>query len=288
MSNNEKVTPETPLGDQDKILTLAAVLQGNKVVEGSSPAPSKLTAETLFVADATNTDDQTILDITNNNSLINLLFKGAKVEKINSWEELYSLLIKYSKIDRLVLYFHGTPGSLIIAHVNKSLDKAAQELKGKNLPEITRQLDLEGCEVAQDAGKIIPFARLFKAPRATAWNLFDVIKPLKLTIIPNETVQDLENNVKYKSYKYYFVKGTPSSTDLVKRPGEYTIIAEWFRRDPDREQEPPSDPSQDRSNFVRRSDAKEKVITPEQASKLTYPPVIDRTVPLEHIIINMR
>jgi hypothetical protein len=289
---DNQITPQDALGDADRILAQAAVSRNGKVLKQPQQAkPSKAeklqTVGTLLITDAKDKEVKKWGELYARYAL-----KGAEVKYTNSWNELLMVLEKYETIRQLVLFMHGTPGSLVIGDVNRGLESIAAEWKDRRLPKVNDQIDFEACSVGEGADKVVEFARLFKAPRFTAWNHFHVIGEMRVDIPKNPDAESLKQlKQKLARLSTYFIPGTPSAEDLTsQRPSKHTLGVEWFREDLSREQlpelrNPPGDT--DRKTFKPRRSAIEKKIKSDKARQYAEEfkkvPVHD----LEHLIVEI-
>jgi len=285
MSNG--ITPVSPLGDSERILSQAPISRDRIVTKQSqSPASQLKTVQTLMIVDGTDVQQ----DVTRRDDIFSQFAKytleRAQLVRVNSWEEFLNTLQKYESIDRLVIYSHSVPGTIGIAGEFKNLSTLAQEYKGKRLPRITGQIDFEGCDVGERSEEIVPFLRLFNAPLATAWNWFHVEAPLSITV----TADDNEESVRSRldRYKDLLLPNSPKPSVLAKKPGNYVLQTEWFREDINSEKLPsPPNPIDTEMRFRPRKNAKVRKITSDETEKLSEEYRNLPVMPLEHIFIRM-
>ena len=287
---DNQITPQDALGDADRILAQAAVSRNGKVLKQpqqakQSKAEKLQTVGTLLITDAKDKEVKKWGELYARYAL-----KGAEVKYTNSWNELLMVLEKYENIRQLVLFVHGTPGSLGIGDVYRDLDSIATEWKDRRLPKVKDQIDFEACSVGEGADKVVEFAKLFKAPRFTAWNHFHIIGEMRVEIPKNADGTSLKQMLARVSA--YFIPGTPSAEDLLarRRPSTHILGLEWFREDFSNQQlpelrNPPGDT--DRKTFKPRSSANELKIKSDKARQ--YAEEFEK-VPvhaLEHLIVEI-
>ena len=208
------------------------------------------------------------------------------VRQVNSWQELAKLLQEYESIERLVLLFHGTPGSLLIGEELKDLDKVGDIFRGHR-PKVNR-IDFEACNVGRGADKLVPFAKLFTASKVTGWNHSWITKPVEIKIYKNTEVQALERIL--GRYKGYLLKGSPTASELMRKPGKHTLIAEWFRLELSDEELPlpPARGELDtRILFKRRGVARTRNVRSDQVHKLREEYSKQPVRQLERVIISI-
>ncbi len=116
----ETITPDTPLGDTERILTQAPISRDQKVTKQSTiPTGIKQkTVETLLIEDAAEVQGIQGQRVPHDQDIASQFPKytreGAELERVNSWDEFLKALLKYETFDRLVLLFHRIPGSIAI------------------------------------------------------------------------------------------------------------------------------------------------------------------------------
>ena len=115
-----------------------------------------------------------------------------KIKGIDSWKALAGELSKYSKIDRLILSFHGSPGQLFVNGVNHGIGEAVIKTIFKNVIANIKQIEFASCNVAQDAEAMVEFGKLFSAKKVSGWTRYMVTAPLELTIPKGNKEKDLE------------------------------------------------------------------------------------------------
>ena len=197
---------------------------------------------------------------------------GAEHRTADSWEKLLKVLLEYESVERLVLYFHGTPGAMIIGGDDRDLDAVATSLfAGQKLPKVTGELVFEGCSIAENAGKIVPFAKLFSAPKVTAWNHFHVNAVLEVRVKRGNTAKDVEKAL--ADYADYLIPNSPNAAELARTSGTKKLVIEWFRIDYSEDPLPPPDLLDSRSKtFKRRSTATDVKVTEAEAKGLKVAP----------------
>ena len=215
--------------------------------------------------------------------------KGAKIRTVGSWEELASLLEEYKSIDRLVFYFHGIPGALLVGGVGEDLNKVGEKyFKGKKVPKVGR-LDLEACSVAETPEKVVPFGKLFNAGSVTAWNYFHVGMKVNVDVPSGVDVTKLEKVL--TPFKGYLLENTPSAAEMAKKPGKYEIGVEWFRDDLDDDPLPaPSGGGMDprEKTFKPRTKKDEVTLKTMDEVKAYVEKYTDSPVrPLDHVTIDL-
>jgi hypothetical protein len=242
-------------------ILLAQAPSGKKSEKKAEP---KLTATKLLITDPSDANWQQYTD-----AYAKYVLKGAEKRNVNSWEELSVELHKYQSIEQVVLYFHGTPGSLIIGGDPRDLDKVSNLFLAPN-PKI-KQIDLDACSVGEAPDKLVPFARIFGASTITAWTYFHVGKPEKFDV-PRGDVDLSVLRTKYADHKDYFLPGTPTFDEMARNPSTYNLGVEWFRIDLRDDPLPPAPGpgglDQRGKTFKRRSDAKPRRINSDKAKEL--------------------
>jgi hypothetical protein len=263
---------------------LVAQAPSGKKSEKGKDQPKLKTATKLFITQAGDPENLKFA-----NAYANQVLKGAEIRSANSWDELSAVLREYQSIEQVVLMFHGSPGSLTIGGVNKSLDKVGNLFPAPN-PKI-KQIDFEACSVGEGADELVPFARIFGASTVRAWSYFHYFITTKVSIPEKMDSQGL-NSLRDQLAKYsgYFLPGTPSVDALAKKPGTYDLVAEWFRIDLNTDPLPPApgpgDQDQRGKTFKRRSDAKPRRTSSDKVKelrKLYESP----TRPFEQVIIEI-
>ena len=175
------------------------------------------------------------------------------VQFVNSWNELANLLKKYDRIERLVLFFHGDNGAIMIGGQGYDLDsqKALNHFKG-DMPKI-RNLDFEGCNIGKAPEMIIPFAKLFEAETIYAWNHFHVLASAWFKgKMPKEQIELNE-----RKYKDYIIGNSQELAKFLTGSGDRQIAITWFMEeypDPPSLPDPPSAKEHKEGKFDFRDD----------------------------------
>ena len=253
--------------------------------------PRKRQTYLLFVSDGT-------ITVNNFQEVTSLFAKYAygvrSVEFISSWEQLSALLGTYASIERLILSFHSSKGSIIIGGVLRALNiKEVISLFSGHKPKI-REIDFESCNVGSAPHIIIPFAKLFNAEVVKAWNYYGI---RQIVTVPSKMLSDQNIELLNRKYKNYFLKGQLSLNELAKKPGKHNVVLEWFRDEYDESPipDPPTDEERKKGNydtrdkeFVPRKNAKEVFLRSENNAKEYYREYGKSPVKsLHHIIIEI-
>lgn len=189
------------------------------------------------------------------------------VIRVASFDDFVKQLQTYDQIDRLVIYTHSVEGALLINFNIKDLDAVEALFKG-TAPAVTSQIDLEGCDVALRPQLMVPFGKVFKAPKVTAYNWFHIVQIVPLTKTKGATSDDVKKVLDI--YDGFFVPNTPFdriATQLNK--GDVGVGVEWFRDtlDPGPLPTDTSDPMR-KKLYKRRTDATERAVSSAKAADL--------------------
>lgn len=281
MDDNELI-PDTPLGDHDRILTQAPISKSAEVTKGIQlikAVPKLKAVRSLLI---TSLEDKKKASIYNKQVL-----KAGEVQTVNSWQEMAILLREYQSIDQLVLWFHGSPGALEIGSENKNLNQVSSLFTGQK-PKV-KEINFEACSVAEAPENLVPFARLFKASKVTAWNYFCISLLVELQIPKGVDVDFVENQL--APYKGYLLSGTPAYSELSKKPGKHFFLVEWFRKEDDNTPLPPPPKLGEIDNrnmtFKPRSAAKKRRIISDKVMKLREEYAKPGVLEFEHVIIEI-
>jgi hypothetical protein len=205
---------------------------------------------------------------------------GKCIRYITTFDDLVSTLQEYDQVGHLVIATHASSGSLELRIKNPKKGERSFAVKklseiipmfNNKAPQVTTQLDIEGCVVATSPEELWDFAKFFQAPKATAYNYWKVLETLTLTIPRGSTVADVQAKLN-DPYDDYLLQNTP--LDEYVRSGKKEIqgvLVEWFRREFDDTKLEKVDSIQRRKSFKHRKDATDHlpvVTTRQQALDL--------------------
>jgi hypothetical protein len=253
-----------------------------------APAPEKKPAGHLKVAEALLIADGTETKLPQLPKVYTTTYvPGATILKVDSWEGLASLLQGYERIAHLVLFFHGTPGSLMIGNHLRGIDQFEKTVGGKR-PRIGK-IDFVACNVGEKPGLLAPFGKLFHATEVTAWNHFWVPCPINFPVSKSESLKSLE--ARLGRYNGYWIGKPPVASELAAKPGNHLLHAEWFREEYDEADLPappkPGDFDNRKKIYKPRSSAIDRICTAEEAEKLQAEYDSLPIKPLEHVIVRI-
>lgn len=143
MPNHRSVTETTDLTETSRVTDKTAATTAQ--IKGSARSPSNASAGlSLYLYDAS---DAKISGFAG--QLAKAYYAGAKVAGINSISEMAGQLSKYQLLEKLILFSHSIPGSLIINSVSNT-SSFVNNLLAKSKAKVSSQIIFEGCELMQD------------------------------------------------------------------------------------------------------------------------------------------
>jgi hypothetical protein len=251
-----------------------AVLIADKSKKGSTPSKTKKDAAPLKTASTlliTNAADAKLRQVASQYAKYVLKLSAPALKHalvtVTSPQGLASEVSRYSRIEHLILMFHGAPGAIEVG-TWMSLNDVAK-LFSTNIPTI-HEITFEGCNIARGPDTMVPFGLLFNASRVNAWNHFWVTCVTEVIIGRDTDVAAL--NSQLAKFRGYFLPNTPTLEDLAKNPGSYVVVAEWFREDlsdePIPEAPPPGELDSRKRTFKPRASAQPRQISAKQIAKL--------------------
>ncbi|HWN67234.1 MAG TPA: hypothetical protein VNM90_06315 [Haliangium sp.] len=206
---------------------------------------------------------------------------------VNSWKNFVKALEEFAVIDKLYMFFHGTPGSMVAGGDIKRLDAVAKLLASVQL-KVRNEILIESCNVAENPAPLVPFAEALRAPKISAWNhyhVFDEVPPL--TVPQGTPREDLEAVL--LPYNSYLVPRSPTVDQILAKPGKWRLVVEWFRQD-DNNAKLPTDPDdlESRTKIFRpRSEAKRRTIKSDEVEALREEYASSASRNLERVTITL-
>jgi hypothetical protein len=155
-----------------------------------------------------------------------------------------SALARYQRITELTVLSHGHPGGFLLSEAGGGLTDVplgaiatwykAHPSTGR--PDID-SIELLGCNIGLRPADLVPFGRLFRAKRVSAWNHFYVPQVTTVDVPENASAQTVR--ARLQPYTNYLGPKIDADT-LVRQPGRHDLLVEWFRVEPDGTPLPPT------------------------------------------------
>lgn len=245
MPEDNPATPPTP-GDTERILPPSAVAPGAAVTNPAAVAPdNRPSISMLYVQGVT---EEKLTRLVDQSFQYNQKSLGADARRVfvSSFDEFVEAVRGFSSIGRLVIMMHSTTNAIEVGNEWQTLDVALDGLAAAgDLPEVTDVIELEGCVIGQVPSFLIAFARLFRAPRLTAFTYWHYVGQVDLYAQPGIDPNDQAAYDEYVSkltgmvweYAVYLPPGAPSASTIaadtapltVGPKGQtYHLMIEWF------------------------------------------------------------
>jgi hypothetical protein len=144
------------------------------------------------------------------------------IVRVRSQKELGAAIRNARGVDHLVIFLHSTSDGLILG--GQYLDFDALGLLAEGGPSI-EEISLEGCIAGSNPKAMLALGRALHARRVHGFNYYHVTQIVK-TNIPRGAKQANAALVRYKSY---LAPGKDADNVLAVKPGNYSVLAEWFR-----------------------------------------------------------
>jgi hypothetical protein len=302
-------TPDTPLGDVASVLPTSPVERSADILGQTAPAPTRAASargkvgKTVLVSEPVKREPDGTLKNDDMPIFARDALGGADHRTASTWRELVTVLAEYTTIERLVLYFHGIPGSMVVGVDDEDLNKAIRLFKPGDAPTVTDVLEFENCNIAgtpiadpvkedrkqlllESMSKVITFAKLFRAPQFRAWNYFHLSEVITVRVPKGSSATQIEGLL--AKYKDYLIPNSPTAASLAELAKRTDIaeklMLEWFRPDYDKTSLPPPGGAVPREmKFKPRSKAQEHTYTEFNLDKLDA----DVGAVLEHVTVTL-
>lgn len=198
---------------------------------------------------------------------------GSCTRFVNTFDELVATLHEYDTIKHLVISTHmSITGGICLKLTDPKTGKLIFDclrlskiipMFQNTFPQVTEQVDMEGCVAAAGAEELWDFGVHLQARKVTAYNHWHVIETASLTNTKGKSAADVEKTIKDK-YDDYLLPGTDFGEIIKGSKASQVVIVEWFRDEPDEKGLESREHGQREKIFKHRKDAVPKLITDRQ------------------------
>jgi hypothetical protein len=206
--------------------------------------------------------------------------------EVNTLSEVVKEIGKNKNLDRLILYFHGLPGGIILDDVGSNLsDPEITKAFSKTVTKI-EHIGFEGCWVGEAPDEMLAFGRLLKAKDVSGFTWACWSNDIEITIPKGVTARGLSDVL--KSYATWLAPGSPPIAQLASMAGRTDIKKQllmlWYQYTTE-EKPPYLDDNFKKSGshtYKTRADAKARSIEAKDAVRSDSP-----IPPFEYVTVKM-
>ena len=175
----------------------------------------------------------------------------------NTWADIAAFLKLYDSIDKLVMFYHGTPGQIEVNHNFTSLSSSTVLSNfTPPLPKIG-EINFEACNVGNKLADMVPFGKALSVSKMTAFTFFWVTSNKSVDVTGFTGAQIGAAFADDAGYVLPY-----DWNDVVRTPGDHKIWEEWFRKGFDNSNLPPKGGPglNPRFEFKQRSSASDRTV----------------------------
>lgn len=241
---DDPLLPESALGDPERITPPSPLSQDEAATPQTAVVPDlRPHITTLYVQG--DLSDKITRYVNQFFEYNDLLAKGGLREFAGSWDHFTQIVRQFSSIDRLIILMHSTSDAVQMGNEWQFMSELLIELaKIGDLPVVKEVVEIEGCMIGRTPSYLIPFAKLFKAPRLDAFSYWHYIEQVTFHPQPDlptsgteydEYVSTLSDGI--WEFEVYLPEGAPSASVIAEQiaptlagsTGQtYYLMIEWF------------------------------------------------------------
>lgn len=212
-----------------------------------------------------------------------------KIIARKTWPDLAKAIGKFSRIDTLILSYHGAPGQLSVGGTHRGIGESPVKKDFQKVKTVVGAIHIESCNIAQDPVGLAGFGSLLQATTVSGFTWYGVHEMVKIKVGKGSTSADVAKL--RRRFEKFFVDA-PSAEEMADSPRTYQVYTLWYRSELSTDQPPEPDPTSlgPRRPFKPRSEAKEREVTVDGAPaiKAEYADMMDDRRPFEHITVRLK
>jgi hypothetical protein len=185
----------------------------------------------------------------------------------NTWADIAAFVKMYDSIDKLVMFYHGTPGQIEVNHNFTSLSNSSVLGNFTGTLPTLKEINFEACNVGNRVADLVPFGKALNVSKITAFTFFWVTSNKIVTVEQGNTGNQIA--ALFADDSGYMLPY--NWNEIAQRRGDRKIFLEWFRENYDASNLPAKGPPgslDTRFKFKKRTSATDETV---QASSLTTP-----------------
>lgn len=161
---------------------------------------------------------------------------------ILKWTDVAREIAKYSRIKKLIIDSHGSPGEVDLTAEGSMALKDIARAFSQDRPRQIDELYFEGCNIGQRMDDVIDFGRFMNARLVAAWTKYRVLRRNKIQVEPGDNGKAISDRIKREfgdAWLYYVLPGT-NFDHLERTEADAIFWTEWFHVSPEDGQQLPA------------------------------------------------